>query len=134
MTTVKSMASPSKIFDVLGRIFLAALFINAVPAKLTDFAGTTSFIASKGIPIPIAGFLLICSIVILILGSILLVFGQNTRIGASLLLVFLVPTTLIFHSFPVDAGFVRNIAIIGALILAITRSNSTSIRSFREIR
>ena len=128
------MISTSKIFDFLGRIFIAALFVNAVPEKLTDFGGTTNFIATKGIPVPIAGFLLACSIVILILGSLLLVFGKNTRIGASLLLIFLVPTTLIFHSFPIDSGFVRNIAVIGALILAITRSNDTNVRSFRERR
>lgn len=50
-------------------------------------------------PEPLAGFLLACAIAVLILGSILFVFGSNTRLGASLLLLFLVPTTLIFHTF-----------------------------------
>ena len=52
----------------------------------------------------------------------LLVFGSITVLGASLLLLFLVPTTLIFHTFPVDSGFAMNLALIGALILAITRA------------
>ena len=49
--------------------------------------------------------------------------------------MFLVPTTLIFHTFPVDAGFFMNLALIGSLILAITRASSTrgvSGRSWRR--
>ena len=38
--------------------------------------------------------------------------------------MFLVPTTLIFHTFP-DAGFFMNLALLGALILAINRASST---------
>ena len=63
----------------------------------------------------------------MIFGSILLVFGADTTLGASLLLVFLVPTTLIFHTFPVDAGFFMNLALIGALILAITRASTKGV-------
>ena len=117
--------TPNKLFDFLGRALMAAVFVNAVPGKITNFAGTAGVIASKGIPEPLAGFLLACAITALIFGSILLVFGADTTLGASLLLVFLVPTTLIFHTFPLDAGFFMNLALIGALILAITRASST---------
>ena len=99
-----------KWFDALGRVLMAAVFVNALPSKLTDFGGTVAYIASKGIPAPLAAFLLACAIAVLIAGSLLLVFGRNTTLGASLLLVFLVPTTLIFHTFPVDRGFVMNLA------------------------
>ena len=119
--------TPTKLFDFLGRALMAAVFVNAVPAKLTNFAGTAEVIASKGIPEPLAGFLLACAITALIVGSILLVFGADTTLGASLLLVFLVPTTLIFHTFPVDAGFFMNLALIGALILAITRASTKGV-------
>ena len=112
----------SKLFDFLGRVLMAAVFVNALPAKFTNFAETAGFIASKGIPEPLASVLLVAAIVVLIAGSILLVFGSNTVLGASLLLLFLVPTTLIFHTFPVDSGFAMNLALIGALILAITRA------------
>ena len=37
--------------DRFGRLALAAMFINAVPGKLTDFGGTVSRIAAKGIPL-----------------------------------------------------------------------------------
>ena len=125
----------SKALDVLGRICIAALFVNALPAKMSNFSGTASFIASKGIPEPLASALLIGAIVVLIFGSVLLVFGSNTILGASLLLLFLVPTTLIFHTNSLDLPHLfTNLAVIGALILAITRSTGGSVPSFRSLR
>lgn len=90
------------LLDWLGRGLMAALFVKAVPGKLTNFSGTVDLITSKGIAEPLAGFLLASAIICLMVGSIVFVFGSNTRLGASLLLVFLVPTTLIFHTFPVQ--------------------------------
>ena len=124
----------SKLFDFLGRVLMAAVFVNALPAKFTNFAETSGFIASKGIPDPLASVLLVAAIVVLIAGSILLMFDSNTVLGASLLLLFLVPTTLIFHTFPVDNGFAMNMALIGALILAITRAWGNGVPSFTHLR
>ena len=124
----------SKLFDFLGRVLMAALFVAALPGKFSNFAETAGFIASKGIPEPLASVLLAAAIVVLIAGSILLVFGSNTVLGASLLLLFLVPTTLIFHTFPVDSGFAMNLALIGALILAITRAWGNGVPSFTHLR
>ena len=81
-----------------------------------------------------AGCLLASAIICLTVGSIVFVFGSNTRLGASLLLVFLVPTTLIFHTFPLDSGFFMNLALIGALLLALTRSTAGAVPSFRWLR
>ncbi len=111
----------SQVFDFVGRAGLAAIFVKAIPGKITGFSATVSHIASKGIPEPLATILLLCSIVILIIGTVLLVFSRETKVGASLLLIFLVPTTLIFHTFPPDRGLIINLTIIGALLLAITR-------------
>ena len=124
----------SQLFDFLGRVLMAVVFVSALPGKLTDFAGTVSFIASKGLPVPLASFLLTAAIVVLIASSILFVVGGNTIRDASLLLVFLVPTTLIFHTFPMDDGFIMNIALIGALILGITRSRGNAVPSFNHLR
>ena len=44
----------SQLFDFLGRVLMAVVFVSALPGKLTDFAGTVSFIASKGLPVPLA--------------------------------------------------------------------------------
>ena len=124
----------SKVFDFLGRVLMAAVFVNALPGKLTDFAGTAGFIASKGIPAPLAAFLLVCAIAVLIVGAILLVFGETTVLGALLLLVFLVPTTLIFHTFSIDQSFFMNLALIGGLVLAVTRGNAGAAPSFSNLR
>ena len=129
-----SAADKVKVLDFVGRACVAFLFAQAIPAKLTGFSSTVDFIASRGIPEPLAAALLLAAIVVLIAGSLLFVFGSNTRLGASLLLVFLVPTTLIFHTFPLDAGFVSNLAVIGALILALTRSSAGAVPTFRGIR
>jgi len=123
-----------KLLDFVGRAFFAFLFAKAIPGKVTDFASTVDFIASRGVPEPLATVLLLAAIVVLIAGTISFVVAPNTRTGASLLLVFLVPTTLIFHTFPIDAGFVRNLSLIGGLILAITRSTPGAAPNFRAIR
>lgn len=111
----------TELFDRLGRLALAALFIGAVPGKITNFTGTAAGLASKGLPLPLAKAMLLGAIVLLTLGSVLLVFGSSTRLGAVVLLVFLVPTTLLFHTNPPDAGLLRNISLAGALLLAMTR-------------
>ena len=124
----------SQVFDFLGRVLMAAVFVNAVPGKLTDFAGNAASIASKGIPEPLAALLLVCAIAVLVVGVILLVFGETTVLGASLLLVFLVPTTLIFHTNPVDGQLLMNLALIGGLVLAVTRGNAGAAPSFSNLR
>ena len=126
--------TPQVLLDWLGRVLIAALFVKAVPGKITDFSGTTDLIASKGIAEPLAGCLLASAIICLIVGSLVFVFGSNTLLGASLLLVFLVPTTLIFHTFPVDGSFFMNLALICALLLMLTRSSAGAVPSFRWLR
>ena len=127
--------SPNRVLDFLGRVFIAAVFVNALPGKFTDFAGNAARIASKGIPEPLANVLLFAAILVLIAGSILLVFGADTILGASLLLVFLVPTTLVFYASPFQAvPFLMNLALIGGLILAITRSTANPAPNFRKVR
>ena len=111
----------TELFDRLGRLALASMFIAAVPGKISDFSGMAAGIASKGVPEALAALLLVGALALLVLGSVLLVFGHTTRIGASLLIVFLVPTTLLFHAFPPDSGLIRNVTFCGALLLAITR-------------
>ena len=88
-----------KSLDVIGRICLAAVFVIAVPVKIRRFSSVAEAIAGRGIPEALSVFLLIAAIGCIVLGSLLLVFGKNQKWGASLLLLFLVPTTIIFHLF-----------------------------------
>ena len=80
------------------------------------------YITSKGIPDPIASVLLIGAIICLILGSAFFIFGENQKIGSVFLLLFLIPTTIIFHVFPFHQRAVfMNLGLIGGLIIAAIR-------------
>ena len=110
--------------NFLGRLFLSAIFVNAIPGKLTNFSAQTNFIVSKGFSEPIAAILLSLAIIILISGSLLLIFTNKIKLGSSLLLIFLIPTTIIFHFAPFDIfAVVRNLSFIGGLLLALDKSN-----------
>ncbi len=56
-------------------------------------------------------------------GSALVISGWKSRLGAVLLLLFLVPTTVLFHSDLSDAGeriqLLKNLATVGGLLLLL---------------
>ncbi len=111
--------------NFLGRLFLSAIFINAIPSKILDFGGKTKFIADQGFPDFIAAILLAAAIIFLITGSFLLIFTKKIKLGSSLLLIFLIPTTVIFHLVNFDPmHLIINISLIGGLLLAIDKSSS----------
>ena len=110
--------------NFIGRLLLSAIFVNAIPGKITNFSAQTNFIVSKGFPESIASILLFIAIIVLISGSILLIFTNRIKLGSSLLLIFLIPTTIIFHFAPFDIfSVVRNLSLIGGLLLALDKSN-----------
>ena len=109
-------------FDFFSRVSISAIFISAIPGKITDFERTVDYINSKGIPEPISSVLLIGAIICLILGSAFFIFGENQKIGSVFLLLFLIPTTIIFHVFPFHQRAVfMNLGLIGGLIIAAIR-------------
>lgn len=103
----------------LARLFLSAIFIKAGFNKIFDFAGTQESIAAKGIPG--TGFLLVATIVVLLLGGFSVLIGHKIRLGAWLLIGFLIPATLIFHtSFPQEeVSFLKNLGLIGGLLMVV---------------
>ncbi len=111
----------------LGRLCISTLFILAGVGKFLDYEGTASYMSSKGFTmIP---FFLVGAALIEIIGGILLLFGYKTKIAAALLLLFLLPTTLIFHDFWMAATlpakqiqlseFLKNLAIFGGLLYVL---------------
>ena len=108
--------------DFFSRVSISAIFISAIPGKITGFERTVDYINSKGIPEPISSVLLIGAIICLILGSAFFIFGENQKIGSVFLLLFLIPTTIIFHVFPFHQRAVfMNLGLIGWLIIAALR-------------
>jgi len=56
------------------------------------------------------------------LGSGFFIFGENQKIGSAFLLLFLIPTTIIFQVFPFHQRAVfMNLGLIGGLIIAAIR-------------
>ena len=123
---MKSISLQSKgiktFLDFLARVAISAIFISAIPGKIIGFGRTVEYISSKGIPDPIASILLVGAIICLTLGSGFFIFGGNQRIGSAFLLLFLIPTTLIFHVFPFHqrAVFI-NLGLIGGLLISALR-------------
>ena len=108
--------------DFFSRVLISAIFISAIPGKINDFERTVEYISSKGIPEPISSILLVGAIICLILGSGFFIFGENQKIGSVFLLLFIIPTTLIFHVFPFHQRAVfMNLALIGGLIITAIR-------------
>ena len=108
--------------DFFSRVAISAIFISAIPGKINGFERTVEYISSKGIPESISSILLVGAIVCLILGSGFFIFGENQKIGSVFLLLFLIPTTIIFHLFPFhQRAFFMNLGLIGGLIIAAIR-------------
>ena len=108
--------------DFFSRLSISAIFISAIPGKLNGFERTVEYISSKGIPDPISSILLVGAIICLILGSGFFIFGENQKIGSIFLLLFLIPTTIIFHIFPFhQKAVLMNLGLMGGLIITALR-------------
>lgn len=116
--------------NLLGRFCLIVIFLlSAIGNKIPNFVSTAEYMASEGVPVPM--LLLAGAIVFLIAGSLSILVGYKARIGATLLLIFLLLATYWFHDFWTveDAGaqqvqmiaFMKNLALMGAMIMIIGR-------------
>ena len=115
--------------NLIGRILISAIFIYAIPGKIINFERTIQVISNKNIPLALAPFLLVMAIICLIFGSILFISGFKQKIGAYLLLTFIVPTTFIFHFFPFQIKAVlMNAGLIGGLVLGINNAKGISLK------
>ena len=109
-------------FDFFARVAISSIFISAIPGKITGFVKTVEYVSSKGIPDPIASILLVGAIICLTLGSGFFIFGGNQKIGSAFLLLFLIPTTIIFHVFPFhQRAVLMNLGLIGGLLITALR-------------
>ena len=117
--------------SLIGRILISAIFIYAIPGKIINFEQTVEVISNKNIPHTLAPFLLLLAIICLIFGSILFISGFKQNSGVYLLLIFIVPTTFIFHFFPFQIkAILMNAALIGGLLLGL---NNVKVNSLKEL-
>lgn len=107
-----------KYIPLAARICLSLIFIYGSVNNITGFAQTLQGLQEMGLPIPI--LLLLGNIVFQIFGVISLLLGWKIRLGAIALIVFLIPTTLVFHAFWNDPSelipFLKNVGLIGGVV------------------
>ncbi len=106
---------------LIGRILLALIFLKSGMGKIENFSGTAQYMAGYGMPCP--SFFLVGAIFFELIGSISVILGLFTRLGAILILIFLVPTTLIFHNIFADPKmmihFMKNASIFGGFLILL---------------
>jgi putative oxidoreductase len=89
--------------------------------KIANVSGIQQYMEQYGIPF--TSILVIGAIAVELLGGLSLLTGYKTRLGAFFLFLFLIPTTLIFHTEFSDQTqvimFMKNLAIMGGLLLLV---------------
>lgn len=111
---------------LVARFCLAAVFFWAGLGKILFYNETHQYMAAKGFPM--VPLFLLGAAALEIIASFCLFIGYRTRTAATLLLLFLIPTTLIFHDFWMMEGaervlqqteFLKNLAIFGGLLYIV---------------
>lgn len=109
------------VIPLIARILLSAIFLRSGIGKIIGFAGTQQSMASAGIPL--TGLFLFGAIVFELVGGISVLLGYKARWGAIVLIIFLIPATLIFHTDFADSmqvgQFMKNLAILGGLLMVV---------------
>lgn len=116
------------VLSAAARLMIAAIFIlSAVGNKVPQFDSVAGYMASEGVPYP--RVMLAGAIAFLIVGGLSVVVGYQARIGAALLLAFLVLATYFFHDFwTLDdptarqqqmIQFLKNLSLMGTMLFLI---------------
>ena len=118
-----STAGLSAALVPLGRAFFAAIFLNAGFSHFNP--GSIAYAHSAGVPF--AAFLVPASGVLAFLGGLSVLLGWRARLGAWMLVAFLIPVTLSLHAFwavtdPMAAQlqfvmFTKNVGLLGGALL-----------------
>lgn len=107
-----------------GRILLSLIFLVSGLGKIPAWDQTAAYMASRGMPV--VPLFLIAAICIEVGAGLSVMLGFRAKAGATALMVFLVPATLIFHNFwtypPAEQQvqmvmFLKNVSILGGLLL-----------------
>jgi len=108
------------LIPLIARIFLSLVFLSSLAGKLGNFEGTAGYMQKMGMTFA-TEFFLLGAMVLLALGGFSLLLGYRAKAGALLLMIFLIPATLIFHtdfeSKIQTIMFMKNLAIMGGLLM-----------------
>jgi putative oxidoreductase len=146
-------------FNVIGRFLMSLVFLAGGVNKILHWHENERFLLNTlcewqsnvgfsenlndycNALIPWTPFLLLLATLIEILGGLSILLGYKEKIGATFLALFLIPTTVIMHQFWFVDGnlrelqlvhFLKNLAILGGLILFILAEENPSKDSFSK--
>ncbi|MGC1576333.1 MAG: DoxX family protein [Beijerinckiaceae bacterium] len=112
------MSKTSHYIALAGRALIALPFLISGIAKIAAPAATLAYIASAGLPLPLASYAI--AVAVEVGGSLLLLFGVNTRLVALAMAVFTLATAAAFHTNFADQNqmihFLKNLMITGGLL------------------
>ena len=119
------------IIELVGRIFLSAIFLLAGVGKIFNFENTVEYMESFNVP----GYLITPAIIIEILFPILIIIGYRTKLSAIILSLFATLLAIIFHNDFSNQmqlmSFLKNLAIAGGfMIIFVYGSNKISLDHF----
>ena len=109
------------ILEVFGRIFISSLFLVEAVRKFFNPDISMMYMSDHGVP----EFLFYPSLAFEFIFPLLLIAGYKTRIVASILALFVLTVTLIFHAHHVFSDsmqltvMLKNISIFGGLLIII---------------
>ena len=109
----------ANVIDLIGRIFISALFLISAFNKIFNLEGSTSWMEGFGLP----GFLIYPAVVIEIVLPVLVIVGYQARIAAGILSIFCLMTAFIFHfdfSNQMElVSFFKNIGLAGGFLFIV---------------
>lgn len=108
---------------LLGRILYSFIFAMTVLSHFSK--GAADYAGAQGVPMP--HIFVPVSGIIAFLGAISIILGYKAKLGALLIIIFLIPVSFFMHNFwaiddPVmmmnqQAHFMKNISILGAALI-----------------
>lgn len=119
---------------LVGRIMFSVLFLGAAMGHLIRTDAMAKFAASRGVPQPQAAT--IVSGLLIGAGGLMVLLGVWADLGALLLFVFLMGTTLLVHRFWWEAGevrmqmqaqFMKDLALAGASLMLFAFFSMTDV-------
>ncbi len=109
----------SNFFDLIGRIFISALFLISAYNKIINLDGSMGWMEGFGVP----SFLIYPAIVIEIILPVLIIVGYKAKLAASVLAIFCLITAFLFHLDFSDQSqfisFLKNIGLAGGFLFIV---------------
>ena len=109
----------ANVVDLIGRIFISALFLISAYNKVFNLEGSMGWMEGFGIP----GFLIFPAIAVEIVLPILVIVGYQARLAAGVLAIFCLITAFLFHFDFADQSqlisFLKNIGLAGGFLFIV---------------